>query len=68
MCLVKLFVSESIMRDLFIPRQEFNRLAQSSIKCINDYHKSSRVRHGTPLHVLPFDLETMYLWSCLSQK
>ena len=36
--------------------------------CINYYHNSSRVRHGTRLQLIPFDFETMNLWSSLSLK
>ena len=63
-------VNESRARGLLSnPRQGFNRLVQSCpIVCINDYHNSRRLRHGTGLQVLPFDIGTMYLWSCLSQK
>ena len=51
-------MNESRTRELLsIPRQGFNRLVQSSTKCINDYHNSSRIRHGTRLQVLSFDLK-----------
>ena len=35
---------------LSVPRQGFNRLVHSSTKCINDYHNSSHICHGTHLH------------------
>ena len=58
-------VRGSVCGFLSILRQGFNVLVQSSIKCITDYHNSSRVRHGTCLQLAPFGFETMYLWSCL---
>ena len=35
--------------------ETFTTINVFSIKLINDYHNSSRVRHGTRLQVLPFD-------------
>ena len=48
--------------------QEFNKPVQSCPIVIIKlrYHNSSLLRHGTGLQVIPFDIETMYLWPCLS--
>ena len=53
---------------LSIRIQEFIRLVQSCPIVIIKlrYHNSSLLRPGTRLQVIPFDFETMYLWSSLS--
>ena len=33
----------------------FDNVNVSSMKCMNDYHNSSRVRHGTHLQLIPVD-------------